>query len=182
MSTPEQLPQLTEGYNDEFGPIDPHVYQAARAIWPRAVRFGEFALHDRSLVFNLMMKAAATVSRLIFEGKSIEHLKAYLRKTFDRLVVEEREKTLPRSEPLTNAPEAVENIVADLERKILVRELFINVSNIDRSIIWYWMRGYSDEEIAIDLGRTRTAIQKRRERLIARLKNTFANTDADNEW
>ena len=176
MSTPEQLPPLVEGYEDEFGPIDPVVYQAARKIWPRAVVFGEFALHDRSLVYNLMLKAAADVSKLIFEGRSIEHLKAYLRTTFKRLVVNEREKTLPRSEPLSDALEAVEDIVADLDRKILVRELLTNLNNYDRTLLWYWMTGVSDEEIALRLGRTRSAVQKRRERLIAQLKNTFANT------
>ena len=59
MSTSEhELPPLKEGYEDEFGPIDPEVYQAARKIWPTAVRFGEFALHDRQLgreIFQLRM-------------------------------------------------------------------------------------------------------------------------------
>jgi hypothetical protein len=167
-----------EGYKDEFGPIDPMVYLAAREIWRRAVRFGEFALHDRGLVFNLMMKAAADVSRLTLEGRRIQYLKGYLRKTFERLVVEEREKTLPRSEPLTIAPEAVANIIDDLHRKILVRELFTNLSNYDRTLLWYWMTGLSDKETASRLGRTQRAVQKQRERLIARLKTAFANTDA----
>lgn len=96
MSTPEhELPPLQEGYEDEFGRIDPEVYQAAGAIWPAAANFGEFALHDRGLASNLMMKAAARVSETIASGKSIENLKGYLLITFKRLVAREREKTLP---------------------------------------------------------------------------------------
>ena len=178
MSTPEhELPSLKEGYEDEFGPIDPAVYQAAREIWHKAVTFGEFALHDRSLVFNLMMKATADVSRLTFEGRNIEYLNAYLLKTFKRLVVDEREKRLRRAAPLSEVPKVAEDVIADLDRKVLVREIFTQLSNIDRQILWHWMRDYTFEEIAELLELKPPAVRKRMERLKARLIKTFANSD-----
>lgn len=177
MSTPgNKLPPLKEGFEDEFGPIDAKVYQAAGEIWPKAVTFGEFALHDRSLVFNLMMKATADVSKAIAKGGNIKYLDAYLLRTFKRLVVHEREKTLPRSEPLSEAPEAIQNIVADLDRKILAQEVFTHLNNIDRAVLWDWMRDYSYQEIAERLKLKPPAVRKRLERLIARLRNIFANS------
>lgn len=179
MSTPEQLPPLKEDYKDEYGPIDAEVYQAAGEIWPRAVKFGEFALHDRQLVFDLMMKAVADVSRSIARGGEIKYLNAYLLTTFKRLVVHEREKTLARSDTLSEASEASANIVADLDRKLLALELFRDLKIIDRLVLWDWMRGYTHDEIAKRQALKPAAVGKRLERIMERLKNSFANTDSE---
>jgi len=176
VSTPEQLPPLSEGYQDEFGSIDPEVYQAARKIWPVAVSFGEFALHDRSLVSNLMMRAAANVSKAMATGKNIKYLNSYLLTTFKRLVVREREQTLPRSYPLSEAPEAVEDVVADLDRKILAREIFVHLNNQERTTVHLWMMSYTDEQIAQLLDLNPATVRQRISRLITRLRKTFANT------
>ena len=174
MSTPEhEWPPLQEGYEDEFGRIDPEVYQAAGVIWPAAVNFGEFALHDEDLAFNLMMKAAANVSRIITTGHKIEYLNAYLLTTFKRLVVHEREKTLPRSYPLSDAPEAVADVVADLDRKILAREVFARLNDRERSMVQLWMMGYTNAEIGQLIDIDPTTVRKRISRLIPRLKKTF---------
>lgn len=166
-----------EGYYDEFGPIHPAVYQAAREIWPRAVNFGEFALHDRSLVSNLLMKAAANVSKLIFEGRNIEYLNAYLLKTFKRLVVEERDKTLSRAASFPEARKTVTDIVADLDRKILAREVFTHLNDDDRAVVLGWMLGYSHREIAVILGLKPATVRQRTHRAIALLRKTFENAD-----
>lgn len=176
MSTPEhELPPLQEGYEDEFGLIDPEVYQAARAIWPAAVNFGEFALHDRNLVSNLMLKAAARVSQIIATGKSIEKLNAYLLRTFKRLVAREREKILPRSVPLSEAPEAILAVVDDLDRKVLAREIFARLNDRERSTVQMWMMGYTDEQIGQLLDLDPRAVRKRISRFIARSRKTVAD-------
>jgi DNA-directed RNA polymerase specialized sigma24 family protein len=181
VSTPEnELPPLKEGYEDEFGPIDPQVYQAAREIWPKAVTFGEFSLRDRSLVFNLMMKAAANVSRSMATGR-IQYLHAYLLKTFKRLVVEEREKRLPRSEALSEVPDAVTSVVADLDRKILLREIFAHLNHVDREVVELWMIGHSYERIAQILNLKPHTVGKRINRLVSRLRKTFADDETHNE-
>jgi len=81
-----QWPALDSGYEDEFGPIDLEVYQAAGEIWPNAAVFGEFALQDRDEAFSLMLKAVASVSSMIASGTHIEHLKRYLNTTYKNLV------------------------------------------------------------------------------------------------
>lgn len=177
MSTPEQLPPLSAGYQDEFGPINPEVYQAARKIWPRAISFGEFALHDRSLASNLLMKAAANVSKAIATGTYIKYLNSYLLTTFKRLVVREREETLPRSYPLSEAPEVVEDVVADLDRKILAREIFAQLDNRERTTVQLWMMSYTDEQIAQLLDLNPATVRQRISRLIMRLRKTFADTE-----
>jgi len=177
VSTPEQLPPLTEGYKDEFGPIDPQVYQAAREIWPRAVRFGEFALHDRSLVFNLMMKAVADVSKSIAKGTYIEHLNGYLFRTFKHRVVKEREKRLPRSEPLSEESEAVVSVLVDLDRKILAREIFARLDQRNREIVQLRMMDYSFEEIARILGLNNNVVRTRWYRLMGRLRANLKDSN-----
>lgn len=176
MSTPEhELPPLQEGYEDEFGRIDPEVYQAASAIWPAAANFGEFALHDRGLASNLMMKAAARVSETIASGKSIENLRGYLLRTFKRLVAREREKTLPRTVPLSEAPDAILAVVDDLDRKVLAREIFARLNDRERSTVEMWMMGYTDAQIAQILDLDSTAVRKRISRFIARTRKTVAD-------
>jgi RNA polymerase sigma factor (sigma-70 family) len=178
VSTPEhELPPLKEGYEDEFGPIDPEVYQAARKIWPTAVRFGEFALHDRQLVLNLMMESVANVSRSIAKGTNIEHLNGYLLRTFKHRVVRDREKRLPRSEPLSEIPDAVASVVADLDRKILTREIFARLDHREREIFQLRMMDYSFEEIGRILDLNNTAVRTRWYRLMRRLRETLAASD-----
>ena len=181
MSTPEHelppLPPLKEGYEDEFGQIDPQVYQAATETWPKAVRFGLFALHDEDLAFNLMIKAVANVSRSIAEGTIIKHLNSYLLTTFKHLVIAERAKGLSRSEPLSEAPEAATDIVADLDRMILAREIFSRLDNRDRTAIQLWMMGFSSEEIARILDLNPATVRQRLGRLKIRLRKSLAHTD-----
>jgi len=41
-----EWPSLDSSYEDEYGPIDLRVYEAAKEIWPAAEAFGTFALLD----------------------------------------------------------------------------------------------------------------------------------------
>jgi len=173
----DKWPSLEAGYQDQYGPIDPKVYQAAGAIWPKAATFGEFALHDRSMVFSLMLKAVANVSSAIATGQNVENLNAYLLKSFKNLVVFERAKALGRTVSLSEVQEVAVDVIADLERKILLREIFTHLNNEQRTLVLYSMMGYSFEEIALRLELTPATVRQRMHRLTERLRKTFENSD-----
>jgi len=179
VSTPaHEWPALEAGYEDQFGPIDPEVYEAAGAIWPKAAKFGEFALQDRSLAFNLMLKAVASVSSSIAAGRNVEHLKAYLLRSYKNLVVTEREKLLKESIP-EFSQDSVMDIVTDLERKILLREMFTHMSTAERTLVYHSMMGYSYEEIANLLGLNPATVRQRMHRLTERLRKTIDFEDTE---
>jgi hypothetical protein len=71
-----ELPELDEGYTDEFGPIDAAVYAAARALWPRARNHANAMLRDEGAGQRLLFKAAAAVSRQ--DLAKLDDLNAYL--------------------------------------------------------------------------------------------------------
>jgi RNA polymerase sigma factor (sigma-70 family) len=181
MSTsPTEFPALDSCYNDEYGPIDLKVYEAARDIWPAAKGFGEFALQDRDAAFNLMLNAAARVTARLATGvPQIEHIKRYLFQTYKHLVGNEKAKRLRHEQPLRDFDESLTvDIVADLERKIMLRELFSRMSEDERTLALYLMFGYTYQEIAEEIGIPADALRKRFSRLRQKIVTilTPANT------
>jgi len=176
-SVPE-WPALDSGYEDQFGPIDPIVYQAAGEIWPQAAVFGEFSLQDPNEAFHLMLKAVARVSAAIASGAKVEHLKAYLLATYKHLVGNEHARRLRREQPIPESESEfgehlVVDIVADLDRKILLREAFRQMNAEDRNLSYLLMLGYTSSEIAQELGLQPAAVRQRVHRLTLRLRKVM---------
>lgn len=170
-----EWPALDASYEDEYGPIDLKVYEAAKEIWPAAEVIGMFALHDQADSFRLMLNAAAKVSaRMGSSGPKIENLKPYLFQTYKHLVGQEKAKRLRREQPLIDEDQSVVvDIVDDLERKILLRELFSRMSEAERTLSLYMMFGYTYSEIAEKMGTSPEALRSRFSRLKQRLEGAL---------
>ena len=162
-----QWPALDSRYEDEYGPIDLNVYEAARDIWPAAEAFGVFALQNHDTAVDLMLKAAARVTaRTASGGQVIERIKPYLFQTYKHLVAQEKAKRLSREQPLGELDDLLTvDIIADLERKIMLRELFARMSEDDRTLAGYLMFGYTYDEIAEKIGTPADVLRKRFSRL-----------------
>jgi DNA-directed RNA polymerase specialized sigma24 family protein len=124
-------------------------------------------LQDSSAAFDLMLKAAAKVTaRMASGGRKIESLQPYLFQTYKHLVGNEKAKRLKHEQSLGDFDESLKvNIVADLERKIMLRELFARMTNEDRELANYLMFGYTYDEIAAEIGASSDALRKRFSRL-----------------
>jgi RNA polymerase sigma factor (sigma-70 family) len=175
-------PALDSNYQDEFGPIDLKVYQAAGEIWREAAIFGEFTLHDQDEAFSLMLKAVANVTSVIASGARIERLKPYLMKTYKRLVAKEHERRLKREQPISDSDSEVEEqlvaeIVEDLDHKILLREAFRHMKAEERDLSYLVMMGNTFEEIAELEGLEPAAVRQRWKRLRAKIRYKVARED-----
>lgn len=177
-----EFPALDSCYKDEYGAIDLKVYEAARNIWPAAEIFGEFALHDHDAAFNSMLQAAAKVTaRIAAGGQEIENIKPYLFQTYKHLVASEKAKRLRRAQPLTDSDESLAvDIVADLERKIMLRELFSRMNQDERALSQYLMFGYTYKEIARETGTPADALRKRFSRLRNKIETILASVGSTN--
>lgn len=167
-----ELPSLESSYDDEYGPIDLEVYEAAQRIWPAARTFGEFALRDPDVAFNLMLNAAAKVTaRMASDAEAVEKIQPYLFQTYKRLIGEERTRRLRHQQELSDDDDLlVVDVVADLERKIMLREMFSRMSEEERVLAQYLMFGYTYQEIAAMVGTTDEALRKRFSRLKQKLE------------
>ena len=131
-STRLSWPSLDEGYTDEFGVICPDVYRAAGELWPQAERFVHSKLRDCPAGMQLMLKAAATVSRKRKEQPDqIRDLKAYLWTTFKHFISDEAEKE-SRYQPLEPElqPENGSHRISEaLNDQILIEEVMAQMDS-----------------------------------------------------
>jgi hypothetical protein len=185
-----ELPELDSSYTDQYGPIDLTVYNAARKIWSKAKVFAEFALQDDTMAFDLMLKAAAAVSeRLETIGRlrtvelpespqQIRDLRRYLFSTYKNLVASEKSERIKRerSQAELNESFAVD-IIADIEQKILMREIFNRMSAEERDLCTYVMLGYRHDEIADILKMSPSAVRQKFSRLKRRLTTIFSHSE-----
>lgn len=150
-STRLSWPSLDEGYTDEFGVICPEVYRAAGELWPQAEGFVHSKLRDCPAGMQLMLKAAATVSRKRREQPDqIRDLKAYLWTTFKRLISDEVEKE-NRYEPLEPEQGTVNGACAQsetLNNRILIEEAMAWMNAWTRTVFELRVLGYEFEDIA----------------------------------
>jgi DNA-directed RNA polymerase specialized sigma24 family protein len=149
-STILSWPSLDEGYTDEFGVICPEVYQAAGELWPQAVSFVNLRLRDCPAGMQLMLKAAAAVSRKRQERPDqIRDLNAYLWITFKRLIYDELEKE-NRYQPLEPEHQPGNGARASeaLNDQILIEEVMAQMDSWTRTVFELRVLGYQFEDIA----------------------------------
>src|SRR5258706_9471266 len=171
-----EWPALGSRYKEEYGPIDLEVYEAARSISRAAEDFGEFVLKDRAAAFDLLHKAAAKVTAHIASGApEIRNIQAYLFRTYKHLVAQELDKRIRHEQPLSDSDDAlIVEIVADLERKIMLREIFSRINEDERTLALYLMFGYTYKEIAEELGTTDVTLRQRISRFRRKLEQILA--------
>jgi DNA-directed RNA polymerase specialized sigma24 family protein len=149
-STSLSWPSLDEGYTDEFGVICPEVYRAAGELWPQAESFVNSRLRDCPAGMQMMLKAAAAVSRKRHERPDqIRDLNAYLWITFKRLIYDELEKE-NRYQPLEpeHQPASGARASEALNDRILIEEVMAQMDSWTRTVFELRVLGYQFEDIA----------------------------------
>jgi DNA-directed RNA polymerase specialized sigma24 family protein len=150
-STRLSWPSLDEGYTDEFGVICPEVYRAAGELWPQAEGFVHSKLRDCPAGMQLMLKAAATVSRKRREQPDqIRDLKAYLWTTFKHFISDEVEKG-NRYQPLEHEQQPENDARGPseaLDDQILIEEVMAQMDSWTRRVFELRVLGYQFEDIA----------------------------------
>jgi len=170
----EPWPELTnfeEAYADEFGLIRGEVYQAARELWPRASHFSFDQLGDSATGQRLLFKAAAQVSRHIANHpESVLNLKAYLWRSFERLVFEERRKA-QRQHSADDELNGLPNLhPAKVDDRILWDELLQQMDSQTRLLFRLRAFGYSYEEISPMLGKSANLLRSQLDKAIKKIK------------
>jgi RNA polymerase sigma factor (sigma-70 family) len=181
MSRPVQTfwPPLDIAYADEFGQIDPVVYEVARQLWRQAEQFALSTVGDAPAGLRLMLKAVALVSRVrSAQPNQIENLTAYLFQTYKRLILAELKKERGRQQHL--AEREVEDFLlpetdaVEVERQILLEQLMQRMDSWTREVFELLVLGYSFAELGKKSGmsgeRIRKKFDKRVERLIKQVK------------
>lgn len=147
-------PAVEDGYNDEFGWIDPDIHKTAGELWDRGGEsFALSTLRDEMAGQRLMLKAAALVTRRRGTAE-IENLPAYLYQTYKHLILAELEKENGHRRSESNISN--ENLFAllegspgeDVEHRILIQQLMRRMDEWTREIFQLLVLGYSFETIA----------------------------------
>jgi hypothetical protein len=149
-------PSITDGYNDEFGWVDPDIYGTAGELWNEwGKSFALSTIHDEMAGQRLMLKAASLVTRRrAAPDAKIENVLAYLHRTYQHLVLAELEKESGhrRSESDTFNDNLLTltkgSVPDDLERRILIQQLMRRMDEWTRETFQLLVLGYSFEMIA----------------------------------
>lgn len=166
-----ELLDLNEGYADEFGIILPEVYRAASELWPRANRFSLDQLGDSANGQRLMFKAAAQVSRHILNNSEpVLDLKAYLWRSFERLVFEERRRA-QRQHSADDEFDTLPNAQSDkVDDRILWDEILQQMEPQTRQLFRLRALGYKYEEISLMLGKPANVLRSQFDKATKRIK------------
>lgn len=165
------LPDPNEGYADEFGLIQPEIYRAAGELWPRASRFSLEQLGDSATGQRLLFKAAAQVSRHVSGNpESVLNPKAYLWRSFERLVIEERGKA-QRQHSADKELEVLPQVQSDkTDNRILWDEILRLMDAPTQQLFRLRALGYNYEEISLLLGQPANRLRSRLDKAIKKIK------------
>lgn len=160
-------PPFGDGFDDEYGMIEPNVYAAAKEMWPEAQALARATLGDSAAGMTLMMKATASVSKVYAaQPQKVGHLQAYLFKSYKRLVLAERRRARLHGslnvEALRDADHSPASPADELDKKILIEELMLRMDHWTRKVFELRVLGFSYEEIG-----------KEEEMLAASVRNKF---------
>lgn len=169
------FPTIEKAYVEEFGKIDPDVYQTAKTLWLHAEHLAEKLLHDTPKGLRLMLKAAANVSRAREKNPSaIINLKLYLFRAYKNLLLAELELENNRREKLDRWFRDRESFFepdeeAKINKKILINELRLKMDDWTRGVFDYLRLGYRYEELVPRFGSAANVIRSKFSKKTARL-------------
>jgi hypothetical protein len=179
------FPPLEAAYTDEFGTIDPHVYQTAKEIWSPAERLAVELLHDSQKGLQLMMKAVAAVSR-IRESTPIGNLAAYLYRSYKRLILAELEKEKGHQRIMSgrfSSDDFINETEDELNRKILINELRRRMDNWTREVFDYLCLEYKFKDLVPRYGTAENVIRSKYSKKVAKLaRRITAEIDKIDRW
>jgi DNA-directed RNA polymerase specialized sigma24 family protein len=181
-------PPLDIAYVDEFGQIDPAVYQTAGQLWNQAEQFVLSTLGDAPAGLRLMIKAVALVSRAqATRPERIHNLTAYLFQTYKHLVLSELRKERGHRQQLAKlqtedllAPSSDD--IADLDKQILLEQLMQRMDAWTREVFELLVLGYNFAELGRHWNTSGDRIRKKFDKqvqcLIAQVKSEMGATEA----
>lgn len=178
-------PTLAEPYDDEFGAVDPMVFEAAGRVWPQAEHYARRVLRDGSAGFPLMMRAVATVSRVRADpGAGVRYLDAYLLTTYRRFVLAEASKESGRKDLLSaHAAHAADWFESThgfdgVDRRVLIRQLTHRMDPWTRRVFALLLQGYSFDDIGRLHGRSPQGARNRFRDSLRRLRRQIERRGA----
>jgi hypothetical protein len=168
-------PPIVVAYDDEFGPIEPAVYQSARELWPPAEKLALSAFSDSAAGMQLMIKAAANVSRVLENSdQGIENLRAYLWKTYKNLVLAELEKINGRrrleQEKAAEQGQRISYNAENLDKKILFEQICSRMDEWMRRVTELRALDYTFEMMESELGMKANFIRSKYDKRLKKLK------------
>jgi hypothetical protein len=159
------FPTIETAYDEEFGKVDPEVYEAAKTLWSHAEHLADKLLHDSPKGLRLMLKAVAKVSRVRQNNPTvINNLNSYLFRAYKNLILAELEQENKRFEKLDRwfrEREAVfdDGEEAKINKKILINELRLKMDDWTRDVFDYLRLGYKYEELVPQFGTAANVIR-----------------------
>lgn len=180
----------TLGLLDSHGrPLADHIQEVLARLRPRLRR--QFpALRDEIMVIDILEEAGRRIANRERSGP-IEKLHGYAWVTIRGVAISEMRRPAAQLDRRTLAPEASANLIASapaahgsaeqIERRILLREVFATLTPEERRVFAWKQLGFSSPEIAKLQGRTVTAIDvlftRARQKARALLRRDGGSTD-----
>ncbi len=169
------FPLIEAAYTEEFGEIDPEIYEIAKNLWNScAERLAVHLLRDAPKGMQLMLQAVANVSRVRRNNSlQIKNLRTYLYCSYKYLLLRELERENSHRRILENSIPAREISARceedDINRKILVNELRRRMNEWTRAVFDCHKLGYTFEEMSPRFGSAANVIRSKYSKEIARL-------------
>jgi hypothetical protein len=156
---------ISEAYLDEFGPIEPEVYNAAKRLWPQAEQLARHLLGETGVDWTFMIKSAALVTRAWSKNTTkIQNLNAYLFQTYKRLVLAELEKSNGHRRSEVDLAYMKELEISEesdaIDQKILISQITSRLDAWTKAVFEYRILGFKFKEIGKFLGKKGHAVEK----------------------
>jgi hypothetical protein len=181
------FPTIETAYDEEFGRVDPEVYQAAKTLWLHAEYLADKLLHDAPGGLRLMLKAVAKVSRVRENNPSvIRNLNSYLFRAYKNLLLAELEQENKRFQKLDRWFRECEAVFDDgeeakINKKILINELRLRMDDWTRDVFDYLRLGYKYEELVPQFGSAanviRSKFSKKTAQIVRKIQEEIRRTD-----
>ena len=157
-------------------PVDPRFAEAAYQHAAYAFKYRQDEVQDQSIASSLMEEAVFRASKSA-RSHDVANPWAYLLQTFRRLVDQrikaDRRITLTEPAVLDQAFPAHGHRSEDIERGILLREVYAQMDEKTRQIVMAVVAGKSIEQIAVDLHVTPNTVSQRLKNGYARLRESL---------
>jgi len=164
---------LTPTFKSSFSSINEGIYEAAREIWPNALRLAQHHGLDTSDALDVFLKVVESVSKSIErrESEEIKSLPNYLFRSYQRAIWKslKEEKHHESLESISEELTSVVNVGDMMERTILLGEIVARMDNQTHQVFELLILGFSFEEIGQKLSTSPNAIRARFSRELRRL-------------
>ncbi|MDX6288642.1 MAG: hypothetical protein QOH42_441 [Blastocatellia bacterium] len=168
-------PEIQAGYDDEFGRVDPDVYNLAGTIWPLSQTHILRTINDYETGQRLLVKAVVLVSRKCIEQPDqMNNVRAYLFKTFYRLLLEELEKRSKHDQFDAEVIDSIQSLTSrcdeQINRTILIHEIRERADQWTRQVLDDLVLGYKFVELTDKYGMKANHLRAEWSKKISRLE------------